>query len=350
MGLRPANDLGLGLRHSLPSPTGIGLDPASLAAAQQAVLDQVHPHSPELADVVVRLLADHVAAGNRLNATEALLDPHRRPRALELLIELSRHTVISQYNSLADFIAANPGAGAIFEPVPDEINTAPDGSSRKKAFEAAARLRDPVRALGPNPTLPELTLLDDYGIRLRRRVMPAAIREIEALAEPLGDRARVSARTKKVDALIDKVVRMTSDRPNRPARPDYRIGDIIDAVGVRLTVPDVATLEVALELVKERLGDRILEIENMYAQPKAQAPSYRVIPIIVSIETDGLPCTYELQLNTERASLAADIEHNTLYKPYVSTDVSQRIAVQTAMEEAAALDQLESVEQDNDGR
>jgi ppGpp synthetase/RelA/SpoT-type nucleotidyltranferase len=298
----------------------------------------------------VRLLSDHAASNHRLNATEALLDPDRRPRALALLIQLANKAVISQYGSLDRFLVAHPGAGKLFEPVTDGINTAPGGTPRKKLFEAAARLRDPVRAIGPHPTAADLTLLDDYGIRLRRRVMPAASGEITDVAALLGPRARVSARTKKVDDLVDKVVRMTSDRPNRPARPDYRIGDIIDAVGVRLTVPDMATLEEALSLVKERFGDRILEIENMYAQPKSQAPSYRVIPIIISIETDGLPCTYELQLTTERASLAADIEHNTLYKPYVSTNGEQRIAVQTAMEEAAALDHLESVERNKDGR
>ena len=312
--------------------------------------DEVGPHSPELADVVVRLLSDHAVANHRLNATEALLDPDRRSRAIDLLLELARTAVISQYGSLTQFLGAHPGVGGLFEPVPQEINQTPDGASRMKAFEAAARLRDPVRALGPNFNTADLTLLDDYGIRLRRRVMPAATREINEVAELLGDRARVSARTKKAVDLVDKVERMTRDRPNRPARPDYRIGDIIDAVGVRLTVPDMATLDTALALVKERFGDRILEIENMYAQPKSQAPSYRVIPIIISIETDGLPCTYELQLTTERSSLAADIEHNTLYKPYVGVDVRQRLAVQTAMQEAAALDQLETVERDNDGR
>jgi ppGpp synthetase/RelA/SpoT-type nucleotidyltranferase len=314
------------------------------------VLEHVSPHSPELADVVVRLLADHAATDHRLNATQALLDADRRPRVLGLLTELARSGVISQYASLADFLAANPGVGSLFEPVAADINTTGDGSSRKNVFEAAARLRDPVRAVGRDPSPSELTLLDDYGIRLRRRILPAAEREITEVADLLGGRARVSARAKKVDDLIDKVERMTTDRPNRPARPDYRIGDIIDAVGVRLTVPDMATLTRALELVRERLGDRILEIENMYARPKAQAPSYRVIPLIISIETDGLPCTYELQLTTERASLAADIEHNTLYKPYVSTTAMQKEAVQTAMAEAAALDQLEGVERGNDGR
>jgi hypothetical protein len=111
----------------------------------------VQPHSPEPADVVVRLLADHVGGGHRLNDTEALLDPDRRPRALELLVELSRDAVISELGSLHEFLAGHPGTGNIFEPVPDEVNTTPDGWSRKKVFEAAARLRDPVRALGPNP-------------------------------------------------------------------------------------------------------------------------------------------------------------------------------------------------------
>ncbi|WP_433723318.1 hypothetical protein ACQP2Y_46475 [Actinoplanes sp. CA-051413] len=266
-----------------------------------------------------------------------------------MLTELARAATISRYISLTDFLADNPGLGTIFEPVSEDINTAPDGSSRKKNFEAQARQQDPVRAVGADPTPSELALVDDYGVRLQRRVLPAARREIAELADLLGDRARVSARAKKSGDLLDKIRRMTSDRPNRPARPDYRIGDIIDAVGVRLTVPDMATLTVALDMVKDRLGDRILEIENMYAQPKAQAPSYRVIPLIVSIEVDGLPCTYELQLTTERASLAADIEHNTLYKPYVSTSRLQKQAVQTAMEEAAALDQLESAERDSDG-
>lgn len=333
-----------------PSPSSVPVSEGDLAAAQHEVLERVGPHSPELADVVVRLLADHVATDHRLNATEALLDADRRQRALQLLVEVAKAEVISRYVSLAEFLSENPGAGRLFAPVSWDINTTPEGVSRKKAFEAAARLRDPVRGLGPHPSPSELTLLDDYGIRLNRRVLPAARQEVAEIADLLGGRARVSARAKKVADLIDKVRRMTSDRPNRPARPDYRVGDIIDAVGVRLTLPDTETLALALDLVKERMGERILEIENMYAQPKAQAPSYRVIPLIISIETDGLPCTYELQLTTERASMAADIEHNTLYKPYVTTTDLQELAVQTAMEEAAALDQLEGLEQDDHGR
>jgi len=304
-----------------------------------------------LADIVARLLADHVHNGHRLNATEALLDPARRERALALLEELGRASALASYPSLTAFLADHHGIGGLFDPVTPEINTDSFGRSRKQVFEIEARRRDPVRAVGPTPDSAELTLLDEYGVRLRLRVLPAALREITELSAALGDGVRVSARAKRAADLLDKVRRMTTDRPRRPGRPDYRIGDVIDAVGVRLTVPDMPTLELALDRIRSHFGvgdgGRILEIENMYAEPKSQAPAYRVIPIIVAIETDGHPCTFELQLTTERASLAADVEHNTIYKPYVATDAAQRIVVERIMEEAAALDQLEIVDRND---
>ncbi len=320
-----------------------------LAAAQQAVLERLGPLSRALTDIVVRLLADHVAHGRRLNATEALLDPDRRTRTLDLLAELGRGAIMAAYaDDLQAFLRAHPGAGPLFEPVASDVNRTPDQESRKRAFEVAARLREPARAIGPDPDIREQILLDDYGIRLQRRVQVAAEAEIRALADGLPTPARVSARTKKPRDLLDKVSRMRQGRHGRPARPDFSIGDVVDAVGVRLTVPDVRALESALAEVVDRFGTgdggRILEIENMYASPKQTQPAYRVIPVIVSIEVDGLPYTYELQLTTERASLAADIEHNTAYKPYVVASDDQKAAVLSAMEEAAALDQLETVE------
>ena len=113
----------------------------------------------------------------------------------------------------------------------------------------------------------------------------------------------------------------------------------------------MAALETALTAVVGHFGvgdgGRILEIENMYARPKAAQPAYRVIPMIVVAEVDGLPYTFELQLTTQRASLAADVEHNTLYKPYVPVDNNG--VVTAAMEEAAALDQLETARRDHHG-
>jgi hypothetical protein len=88
-------------------------------------------------------------------------------------------------------------------------------------------------------------------------------------------------------------------------------------------------------------GGRILEVENMYAEPKAKAPAYRVVPMIISVQVNGVPYTFELQLTTQRASIAADIEHNSIYKPYVPLSAAEEEAVVRAMREAAALDQQE---------
>ncbi len=140
---------------------------------------------------------------------------------------------------------------------------------------------------------------------------------------------------------------MVEGGENRPPRPDYQVGDVIDAVGTRITVDNTDQLEAVLHEVEHRLGvgdgGRILELENMYAQPKAKEPAYRVISITVGKEVDGQLYTYELQLTTRRASIAADLNHNTLYKPYVEVSEAERAAIQRAMEEAAALDQLETI-------
>lgn len=92
------------------------------------------------------------------------------------------------------------------------------------------------------------------------------------------------------------------------------------------------------------VGDqgRILEIENMYAQPKSKNPDYRVIPLVVKIEVDGDTFTFELQLTTRRTSVAADVEHNTLFKEYHDLTEEQRQMIKKMQSEAAALDQEET--------
>jgi ppGpp synthetase/RelA/SpoT-type nucleotidyltranferase len=211
--------------------------------------------------------------------------------------------------------------------------------------------------VGPTPTAQEVVLLKDYAARLKHRVQPAVQAEIESLAREvgadLGTTVIVSSRAKKSNDILDKVQRMTTGWTGMPARSGYRAGDVIDAVGARLTVSDMQTLEAVFDRIQTQFGvgdgGRILEIENMYAEPKSKAPEYRVIPMIISVEVDGRPYTFELQLTTERASVAADINHNTVYKPYVTVDRFARRAVMNTMREAAALDQLETIrEEKND--
>ncbi|MEU1375983.1 helicase HerA-like domain-containing protein [Streptomyces triculaminicus] len=160
------------------------------------------------------------------------------------------------------------------------------------------------------------------------------------------DDAELSIRTKSADGLVDKVNRMTEGSEGRKARPDYEIGEAVDAVGARITVEDTAQLETVLEKAKEHFGTRedgrLLEVENMYAEPKSGNPSYRVIPMVVAIEVDGKPYTYELQLTTERASVAADLEHNTVCKAHIETTSEERDVMRKMQAEAAAVDQEET--------
>lgn len=80
----------------------------------------------------------------------------------------------------------------------------------------------------------------------------------------------------------------------------------------------------------------------MYAQPKSKNPDYRVIPLVVKIEVDGDTFTFELELTTRRASVAADVEHNTLFKEYHDLTEEQRQIIKKMQSEAAALDQEET--------
>jgi ppGpp synthetase/RelA/SpoT-type nucleotidyltranferase len=328
----------------------MNVDPVALAAAQSDVRELVGSHSRTLADVVVRLLDDHAAYNHRLNLTDGLLDAGRRARVIDVLNELADSNVVESYGSFDGFLEANAGHGSLFDPVADEVNNAADGNSRKKTFVEALKTADPARSVGADPTIGHSILVDEYALILSARVRPAVEAEIRAIADTVGDSARVSARAKDADALVEKVGRMTRGSDTMAPRPHYRVGDVIDAVGARITVADMAGRAAAFQAVKAYFGTgdggRILEIENMYAEPKRAKPLYRVISMVIAVEVDGKPYTFELQLTTERASVAADLEHNTLFKPYVAVSPIERRTVLSVLREAAALDQLEAVTDD----
>jgi ppGpp synthetase/RelA/SpoT-type nucleotidyltranferase len=314
--------------------------------AHEAVAERLAPEHPELASVVDKLLDDP----HPLNVTDALANPDLRPRTLELLDELAEGRALPDGMTLEEFLRAHPGEGAVFE-VPDRhVNVDADGNSRKQEFVDATKTLDPARAVGVAPTPEQRALVTEYADRLNDEVAPAVATEIRDLVNSLPPELRegvsVNARAKTDDGLFDKVERMVQGRENLPPRPGYEVGDVIDAVGARITVDNMQQLEAVLDRVLEHFGvgdgGRILELENMYAQPKARNPGYRVIPLTIAKEVDGQLYTFELQLTTRRASIAADLNHNTLYKPYVELSEAERAAVRRAMEEAAALDQLES--------
>jgi ppGpp synthetase/RelA/SpoT-type nucleotidyltranferase len=338
----------LPVRDPDPVPDGPRPDPENRGTvdAHAAVAQRLAPEHPDLASVVDKLLDDD----HPLNVTDALADPDLRPRALELLDELGEGRALPDGMTLEEFRRGHPGEGSVFE-VPDRhVNFDADGNSRKQEFVDQSKALDPARAVGMEPTPAQRALVEEYAYRLRNEVAPAVVTEVRGLVNSLPDELHegvtVNARAKTDDGLFDKVERMVEGGENLPPRPGYEVGDVIDAVGARITVDNMQQLEAVLDKVLEHFGvgdgGRILELENMYAQPKARNPEYRVIPLTIAKEVDGQLYTFELQLTTRRASIAADLNHNTLYKPYVDLTEAERAAVQRAMEEAAALDQLES--------
>ncbi|SDU15152.1 RelA/SpoT domain-containing protein [Jiangella alkaliphila] len=331
-----------------PSPGAAAPVAASPSAPRRPVDDAVAavrsalagPH-PDVAALVARLLAD---TAHSLDLTRALRDPERRGGALTILGELADGRALAG-RSLGDYVAAHPGRGPLFAPVPSDALVASDGRSRKELFVAAAVLADPGRCVGADPTAEQLVLLDDYVRRLVEEVEPRVFAELSSLAAAYPD-AAVSSRVKDPDGLVEKVRRMSAGAKNRPGRAGYRVGDVLDAVGARITVAGTADLAALVGAVVERFGTsddgRVLDWENRYTDPKPHNPAYRVVPFILVARVGGLAYPFELQLTTQRASIAADLEHNTVYKPYVPVSDQERDRIRGMQAEAAALDQDET--------
>ncbi|MFH8789215.1 hypothetical protein [Streptomyces roseoverticillatus] len=133
---------------------------------------------------------------------------------------------------------------------------------------------DPVRALGASIEDSDRDALDDHGMRLQNEVEPAVYEDVTSLLEEAGGAgdAELSIRTKAADGLVGKVNRTTEGSGGRKARPEYEIGDFIDAVGARITVESTAQLGAVSEKAKKYFGDGedgyLVEVEKMYADPK----------------------------------------------------------------------------------
>jgi ppGpp synthetase/RelA/SpoT-type nucleotidyltranferase len=313
-----------------------------LVPSQEEVTRVLGTQFPDLANIINQLIDDKK---HPLGLVRDIVDASRRQRTLALIKEMAEKKILGD-QSFEQFLQRNPGAGLLFEKVPDRVNFDEQGRSRKKSFVEDQKQLDPARAVGADLTKEQENQVKDYARRLSQEVEPKVREEVETLAnnikQKLGGEVVVSVRTKGAAGLIDKVQRMVNGAKGRNVRSDYQIGDVIDAVGARITVDNTEQLTALLQEIRGQLGDRILEIENMYASPKSHAPAYRVIPMVLKTEINGKFYTFELQLNTMRASIAADLEHNTIFKPLVQVTEEQKQMIKRIMEEAAALDQLET--------
>jgi ppGpp synthetase/RelA/SpoT-type nucleotidyltranferase len=298
---------------------------------------------PDVVSIARRLVADSVDHPTGL--AKALADPQTRDATIAMLGELAEGRTLAG-RTLEEYRAESEGRGPLFERVDPSVNKDEAGRDRKAMLVESAKQIDPARNVGKTPTPEETVLLADYAKRLHENVQPAVEAEVRAFVAQVAPGSTVSVRTKNADGILDKIKRMTDGAEGRPGREGYRAGDVIDAVGARITTADMHDLARILEAAKRHFGTgadgRILEIDNMYADPKSKNPAYRVIPLVVRIDVGGVPYTFELQLTTLRASIAADLEHNTLFKTYVELNAAEEDRVRQILAEAAALDQEET--------
>jgi ppGpp synthetase/RelA/SpoT-type nucleotidyltranferase len=325
-----------------PSKKAEGDDDAERTAAKKEVTAVLGTKFPDLANIINQLIDDKA---HPLGLVRDIVEPKRRQRTLALIKQMAEKKAVGD-QSFEEFLQKNPGSGILFEKVPDGVNFDEQGRSRKQTFVEEQKQLDSARIVGANPTEEEKKKVQEYAQRLLQEVEPRVRQEVEALAnkikQKLGGDVTVSVRTKTAAGLLDKVKRMVTGAKGRKVRADYQVGDVIDAVGARITVDNTEQLAALLQEIKEQHKEQILEIENMYTSPKSHAPAYRVIPMVLKTEVNGKLYTFELQLNTMRASIAADLEHNTVFKPLVEVTEEQKQMIKRIMEEAAALDQLET--------
>lgn len=326
------------------SASSAGVQRAETAVRDLERMRVVAPLSehPAVASVLGKLLTD---TGHPLGLTASLTDPERRDATVAVLRQLAKHRTLGD-SSLAEWMAAHPGVGPLFESTRLSLNVNASGVPRKDAFAALVGEADPARVIGVAPTAKQRDELRRYARRLQRKVMPAVDAEMRELTS-LYPGARLRVRTKGAHGILEKVRRTNAGGGGRSARDAYSAVDVFDAVASRIVTTDVSQLADVYEWILDWFGTgddgRVLGVENTYVNLKARKPAYRAIHVDVRFDVGGVPYVSELQLTTLRASIAADLDHNAVYKPFIETTPAERSAVLGMLDEAAAMDQADTL-------
>ncbi len=300
----------LGAQPAEASSASLDLSPAD-AQAIGAVRQGLSEH-PVLAKVVEGFVRDK---DHPMNLVGYLKDPESRPVVLEHLNRMASLYPISPEGVKGVVEQTfNPEVPLLTETGSDL--SARDGVPGPQALRQELLDRDPgLYSLGHPDTEAGWDRMNAHARRLRSEVLPSLTRELEALVSDMpstGGFPAVNARAKSAAGMADKIDRMQRGNDGKDPRPDYSLADMPDAVGGRITVRDPKQLQQVMDRLEERFGkDNIYEKDNFYASPKKRTRSYRCITYTVIHQ--GVPC--EIQLTTLNASLAADLWHNTGYKP-----------------------------------
>jgi len=292
------------------SSAALDLSPAD-AQALGAVHQKLAGH-PVLARVVEGFIRDK---DHPMNLVSYLKDPESRPVVLEHLDRMASLCPVPT-DGVPGVVEQtfNPEVTLLTDAGADLSQR--DGIPGPMALRQDLLDRDPeLYSLGHPDTESGWDRLNSHARHLRSEVLPGLTRELEDLVADMpsaGGFPAVNARAKSASGIADKIDRMQQGNDGKSPRPDYCLADMPDAVGGRITVRDPRQLQQVMDRLEARFGqDGIYEKDNFYASPKKRTRPYRCITYTVIHQ--GVPC--EIQLTTLNASLAADLWHNTGYKP-----------------------------------
>ena len=286
----------------------------------KAVVEAYFKQFPELYAILGKLIDDK---NHPLNLIASLKNPKTRPTALMLLRKLAENT--NSANPMTDgeyreFINNNSSVVEIFfKDNGDEFGVQEiDGRkySRKEILKRKMLVENPTLYSVSNlPSLEQWVLLDKYAAFLRKEILPKLQEKLEEIISPIKEPTIVRTRAKSAHAIIDKIQRMRDGRHwMKTVAEEYVLADMPDALGGRIIVPSLdCLLDVMSRLQESFGGDNIYERENLYTSPRKKNSTYRIITYTVAFM--GVPC--EIQITTLFSSLAADIHHNTAYKPEI---------------------------------
>jgi len=288
----------------------LDLAPAD-AQAIGAVRKGLEQH-PVLARVVEAFILDK---DHPMNLVAYLKDVHSRPVVLEHLDRMASLCPVGP-SALGDLVEQT------FNPEVPLLTDSGAELGTRHGVPGPQRLRqdlidrDPeLFTMGQPASEEQWVRLKAHASVLRTDVLPGLTRELESLVADLptsGGFPAVNARAKSATGMADKIDRMQRGNDGKAPRPDYCLADMPDAVGGRITVRDPRQLQQVMDRLEERFGkENVFEKDNFYANPKKRLRPYRCITYTVVHQ--GVPC--EVQLTTLNASLAADLWHNTGYKP-----------------------------------
>lgn len=290
-----------------PSPDLAPADAQAIGAVRQG-LEQ----HPILARVVEAFILDK---DHPMNLVAYLKDVQSRPVVLEHLDRMASLCPVGP-SGLGNLVEQtfNPEVPLLTDSGAELGNR--DGVAGPQRLRQQLIDRDPeLFAMGQPESEEEWGRLKAHASVLRTEVLPGLTGELEALVADLptsGGFPAVNARAKSAAGMADKIGRMQKGNDGKAPRPDYCLADMPDAVGGRITVRDPRQLQQVMDRLEERFGkENLFEKDNFYANPKKRLRPYRCITYTVVHQ--GVPC--EVQLTTLNASLAADLWHNTGYKP-----------------------------------